>query len=269
MTDQLVTLLRRKVPPRLVELLRRRHARATHSGDDYEQSHPSKQTAVDIFRGEWSSQLPGGLRSGSIPLFADERIEWLSTKLNVSGANVLELGSLEGGHSYILEQLGAERVVAIEANRRTYLKCLVVKEIFGLRRVEFLCGDFVEYLRHSNATFDLCVASGVLYHMVDPVELLRLVARASDQLYLWTHYYDADRIRSNPRVAAHFPSDEGPPFRFEYRDVRETQTFCGSGGRFSYWLDRQGSSASSGSWVSTGSNSRSRSRSTSTGRPSP
>jgi SAM-dependent methyltransferase len=236
--DQLAAQVRRKVPPRLVDLLRRGGAPTTDEGDDYEESLPSNQTAVDIFRGEWTSQLPNGLRSGSIPLFADERIAWLGRKMSVKGANVLELGPLEGGHSYMLEHLGANRVVSVEANRRAFLRCLVVKEILGLRGVEFLCGDFVKYVRETEESFDLCIASGVLYHMPDPVELLRLVARVSDRLYLWTHYYDAERIRANPRVAAHFPSAEGPPFRFEYGAVRETQTFCGSGGRFSYWLDR-------------------------------
>jgi hypothetical protein len=208
-------------------------------GDEgYETSVPSKQTAVDIFRGEWSSRLPDGLRSGGVPLFADERIQWLADRVSLAGLNVLELGPLEGGHSYMLERFGAKRVVAVEANRRAYLRCLVVKEIFGLQRVEFVCGDFVEYLRQTDESFDLCLASGVLYHMRDPGEMLRLAARVTDRLYLWTHYYDAELVRRNPLVAAHFPSGDGPPFRFEYGDVRETQTFCGAGARFSNWLDR-------------------------------
>lgn len=199
---------------------------------------PSKQTAVDIFRGEWSSRLPDGLRSGEVPLFADDRIEWLAGRVSPAGLNVLELGPLEGGHSYMLERFGANRVVAVEANRRAFLRCLVVKEIFGLQRVEFVCGDLIEYLRQTDESFDLCLASGVLYHMRDPAQMLRLAARVSDRLYLWTHYYDAELVRGNPRVAAHFPSGDGPPFRFEYGDARETQTFCGGGARFSHWLDR-------------------------------
>ena len=204
----------------------------------YESSAPSKRSAVALFRGEWVSQLPDGLGGGSVPLFSDERIDWLGRQVDFKGLSVLELGPLEGGHSYMLERFGAGRIVAIEANRRAYLRCLVIKEIFGLRRVEFLCGDFVEYLRQTDETFDLCLASGVLYHMRKPDEMLRLAARASDRLYLWTHYYDADLIGANPQVAAHFPSTQGPPFRFEYRESRETATFCGSGGRHSNWLDR-------------------------------
>ena len=151
--------------------------------EGYEASFPSRQTAVDVFRGEWVSQLPG-LEGGEIPLFADDRIAWLTDRVAVTGKTVLELGPLEGGHSYMLHQGGAGRVLAVEANRRAFLKCLIVKETFGLDRVEFLCGDLLEYLRQSTERFDLCLASGVLYHMRDPIEMLRLAARACDQLFL-------------------------------------------------------------------------------------
>lgn len=206
--------------------------------EGYEASFPSRQTAVDVFRGEWVSQLPDGLHGGEIPLFADDRIAWLTDRVAVAGRTVLELGPLEGGHSYMLHEGGARRIVAVEANRRAYLKCLIVKDVFGLDRVEFLCGDLVEYLRGSDERFDLCLASGVLYHMRDPIEMLRHAGRASDRLYLWTHYYDQAVIRGNPDVSAHFPFNEGPPYRYEYGTVRATPTFCGGGDNYSYWLDR-------------------------------
>jgi hypothetical protein len=206
--------------------------------EGYEASPPSRQTAVDVFRGEWVSRLPDSLESGDVDLFAAEPISWLTDQVPIAGASVLELGPLEGGHSYMLHQQGASRIVAVEANRRAYLKCLIVKEVFGLDRVKFLCGDLVEYLRASDECFDLCLASGVLYHMRDPVEMLQLAAQASDRLYLWTHYYDQPLIQANTAVNAHFPSDEGPPYRYEYGAIRKTPTFCGGGEGYSYWLDR-------------------------------
>ena len=61
----------------------------------------------------------------------------------VTEKTILELGPLEGGHSYMLDRAGAAQVVAIEGNARAYLKCLIVKELLGLPRVQFLCGDSV------------------------------------------------------------------------------------------------------------------------------
>ncbi|MHB8594153.1 MAG: class I SAM-dependent methyltransferase, partial [Acidimicrobiales bacterium] len=124
---------------------------------------------------------------------------------------VLELGPLEGGHSYMLDCLGASGVTAIEANQRAYLRCLIAKELLGIPSARFLCGDFMAYLQDAvrrGASWDLCVAVGVLYHQKDPVSLLELATQVSDRLLLWTHYYDAEVIGRRPELAANFPSAE-------------------------------------------------------------
>ena len=89
----------------------------------YELRSPSDQTAIDIFDDSWSSHLPiEGTVSGSHPLFADGRIETLIEQFgSLKGLSVLELGPLEGGHSYMLEKAGAH-VTAIEANSSAYLR---------------------------------------------------------------------------------------------------------------------------------------------------
>jgi hypothetical protein len=217
---------------------------------DYARSAPSAQNALDIFKGDWLSALPvplTGLNAGSLPLFADERLRWGIQALGgVDGLRVLELGPLEGAHTWMLEQAGASSVVAIEANRRAYLKCLVVKELLGLQRARFLCGDFVEYLRDTSESFDLCLASGVLYHLADPAGLVARVARVAPRLFIWTQYYDQDAIARNPRVARRFTasapaSSEGfvhTLYRFEYRRSRVFTSFCGGPASSSCWMTR-------------------------------
>ena len=49
----------------------------------------------------------------------------------MAGKTVLELGPLEGAHTYQLHQRGAN-IVAVEASKQAYLKCLITKEIVGL-----------------------------------------------------------------------------------------------------------------------------------------
>jgi Protein of unknown function (DUF1698) len=82
---------------------------------------------------------------------------------------VLELGPLEGAHTYRLQQLGAGRILAIESNVEAYLKCLIVKEALGMKRAEFMLGDFTLYLQECTERFDLVFCCGVLYHMQDPL----------------------------------------------------------------------------------------------------
>ena len=164
------------------------------------------QNAVDIFKGRWASKLPEhlGVAAGEVPLFDDDRIRWMDERFGIRGKSVIELGPLEGGHSYMLEQHGAKRVVAIESNTQAYLRCLVVKELLELTHTRFLCADFVEHLKNLTERFDLCVASGVLYHMANPAELITLVSRSADAMLLWTHYYDREIVRRHPHLAHKF-----------------------------------------------------------------
>lgn len=218
--------------------------------DEYVMSTPSPQQALDIFKGEWSSKLPeclATLQAGSIPLFEDARIEWCVEQLGgVKGKTVLELGPLEAGHSYMLERSGAATIVSIEANKRAFLKCLIVKELLDLKRTRFLYGDFVEYLKTNQTKFDVCIASGVLYHMRNPAELIALACEISEQLFIWTHYYDQEIISKNLNLAHKFSSGilneyagfKHTLYRQDYKAALNWAGFCGGNETFSYWLDR-------------------------------
>lgn len=218
--------------------------------DKYCSGFPHEQNAVNIFKDEWSSELPGALKTlqaGSARLFEDERITWAIQQLRgVENKKVLELGPLEGGHAYLMQKEGAASVVSIEANPRAYLKCLIVKQILNLQRVEFLHGDFMEYLRSNAPSFDICLASGVLYHMKNPVELIALAAKHCSHLILWTHYYEKERCQSHPYLKSRFSKEmEGEYLHFKHRlychtyRIRSLKTFCGGPASSSYWMDRQ------------------------------
>jgi SAM-dependent methyltransferase len=166
----------------------------------FEQRRPSAQTATDVFKDRWASNLMpllGVTGTGKVHLFEnDARPQQAATALGqdgrIAGMTVLELGPLEGGHSYQLESLGAASITAVEANVEAYLKCLVVKEALALQNSRFLLGDIIEYLSSEPGRFDLVFCSGVLYHMADPLALIRAIANVTDRCFVWTHYYDPD-----------------------------------------------------------------------------
>jgi Protein of unknown function (DUF1698) len=217
--------------------------------DAYVHAAPSPQNAVDIFAGEWASRFPeplAGLDAGTVFLFEDERVAWALEHLgDVAGRSVLELGPLEGGHTWQMIRAGA-RVTAVEANTRAYLKCLIVKEVLKMGDARFLLGDFLAYLREGTPHYDICLASGVLYHMCDPVELIALLAPASDRLMLWTHIYDEEVISARPELARRFSAEhrsthqgfEHTLHRFEYAEALSAGGFCGGSARYSSWLTR-------------------------------
>ncbi len=218
--------------------------------DLYRQDLPSPANAVEIFEGDWSSFFPNHVgvdTGGFVPLFNDDRIAWMVERVGgVEGKRILELGPLEGGHTWSLEvRFGAAEIVAIEANQRAYLKCLVAKEILRSTRSRFLLGDFNQYMAESGERFDLVVACGVLYHMEDPARHIQLVCSSADAAFVWTHYYDEDIVQANPELAPKFTAEtevEVDGYRHvlhrqDYLDALGWGGFCGAGRRSANWLE--------------------------------
>ena len=216
----------------------------------YAKEAPSPQQALDIFKGEWASAFPApfdDLEAGSLPLFMDERAVWaLDTLGGCSGQNVLELGPLEGGHTYRLHQYGAASITAIEANPRAYLKCLIAKEILGLPRAKFLFGDFIEFLNSDPTQYGLIFSAGVLYHMRDPVGLIKLLSEHTKRLYMWTHYYDDEIIQASPYLSYRYTKQEAAEtagYRYtlnrqDYLHSLEVLGYSGGTAEYSNWLTR-------------------------------
>lgn len=218
----------------------------------YVQERPSPQAAVNLFRGEWASRLPppvDGLHAGTIDLPHDERIAWAIEHLGgVEGLRVVELGPLEASHTYMLEQAGAQSVRAIEGNAGAFLRCLIVKELVPLTRSTFQCGDFVAYLEQEQTPYDLCLASGVLYHMVEPVRLLQLVARCAPRAIIWSHYYERAIVEAHPRLRRRMRHEPRPAehvgyphmvHRHDYGYSLLAAGFCGGPSRYANWLSRE------------------------------
>lgn len=174
---------------------------------------PSPVNAVEIFSGEWASSFPAGFPPttalGSTPLFEDPRIHWANEVLRkfgrgIEGASVLELGPLEGGHTYMMSKLGAKEIVALEANTRAYLKCLVAKEVLGITRANFLLGDALPYLRNPPRRFDLGVACAFLNHLVEPVEVIERLAACCDAVFIWNVVHGPALFQKQPALESRF-----------------------------------------------------------------
>ncbi len=177
---------------------------------EYSKEAPTNQTIVNIFEGAWYSAFPDeyGIKAGSVRHFdyeVEPRVKWANGVLQsgLKGAKVLELGPFEAYNTWQLEDQGAASVLAIEANNLSYLKCLIVKEIVGIK-AHFLYGDFISYLEQSNEHFDVVWASGVLYHQTEPLHLLELISRITDKVFIHTHYYDQEVLSQMPGANAFF-----------------------------------------------------------------
>ena len=100
-------------------------------------SYPSAQNAADVFKDAWFSRLPDvdgvSLKTGKLGLSDDKNVRWANEQVGgFRGMQIIELGPLEGGHSYLLSHVGVEHVLAVEAN---------VLKHFGFTKVEIGCHD--------------------------------------------------------------------------------------------------------------------------------
>lgn len=217
--------------------------------DQYEQGMPTHQSAIDALSG-WNCTFPPelNLNAGNLPLYADDRIDWaLRTFGSIEGKTVLEVGPLEGMHTYMLHYHGAARIDAIEANRLCFLRCLVTKQILKIDNASFMLGDIQSWLTEREEVYDLTIASGVLYHMADPAEFLRLLAKRSNAVFIWTHFVleeampegDVRWLPFSGKVET--KSVDGIPVRYYERSYHHANTnasFCGGMKDRHFWMHR-------------------------------
>lgn len=217
--------------------------------DNYVDAAPSFQAAVDLIPG-WTSKLPEalGVVAGPLNLFEDGRIDWAEQQLGTFAAKrILELGPLEAAHTYQLLQKGAESILAIEANRLCFLKCLIVKELLDMKGARFLLGNFMPWMETDAKKWDVVWASGVLYHMPDPLRFLELVSARTDKLFIWTHY--ADEVAMPPGDPRRYAKVKVEQVKWNDRTLRlhrsgyynanENAAFMGGASSNPAWMEKE------------------------------
>lgn len=213
---------------------------------EFSSAYPSEQASLDVFKDKWASSMPAesGLAAGNLDHFNDERVTWADQILKLKNKRILELGPFEAYNTYQFEKLGAVHVTAIESSVENFLKCLVIKNAFNLN-AKFLHGDFEIY--EPDVVFDVVWASGVLYHLVRPIEFLERVLAWSNSVFLWTQYYDASILTPSHGGSANFSSANDKVVRFRGREIRlhwrsymehaNVTNFSGGSEQYSYWME--------------------------------
>ena len=91
------------------------------------------------------------------------------------------------------------------------------------------------------------LASGVVYHQKNPVELLSLLAGRARHLFIWTHYYDAQFVAARQDIGRYFEPQPLPNevagfahhlYRKRYAEALEWKGFCGGGDIDTSWLTK-------------------------------
>jgi SAM-dependent methyltransferase len=189
-TEQLVMACRKKGPVT-------RAAQKRLSPRDLEASTAGfHRSAIDNLKGWWSD-LPHYSTGLGKNLFehSEEVRRCLELLGGVQDFSVFEVGPRDGYHTYALERAGAT-VLAVEQNFDNYMRCLQVKNQYGLQS-KFLFGDADPVLSELDGWFDLVFLGGVVHRFKDPAARLQRILGKTDRVYVWTHVYDEVLVSSN------------------------------------------------------------------------
>jgi SAM-dependent methyltransferase len=132
---------------------------------------------------------------GAISAIGDRRITQFF-QFAPGASAILELGSLEGAHSFILGQHpGVKRVVALEGREANLRKARFLQGLLNIGNVEFTQAN----LEHGNlahfGAFDVIFCCGLLYHLPEPWKLIEQCPSIAPLLFLWTQYAPENEAR--------------------------------------------------------------------------
>lgn len=161
---------------------------------------------------------------------------------------ILELGPSDGYNTASLEVQGATDITSIEGNAGAFMRCLIMKNAFNLK-AKFLLGDFLAYMAEPETRFDLVYASGVLYHLLDPIAFLERCSEIAPYLFLWTFHYDPKVIAEHKYERLWFKATEnetkmwrGRAFTYHRRyyemSIVEGAKYAGGLTHYSHWLTK-------------------------------
>ncbi|MCB9072200.1 MAG: methyltransferase domain-containing protein [Bdellovibrionaceae bacterium] len=137
-------------------------------------------------------------KRASPQVIPDYRLAILQQRLPLSDKHVLEVGCFEGIHTIGLCQV-AKKVSAIDSRISNVVKTAVRCQFFSVQPEVFVFD--LEKMNTQNLSAlrcDVLHHIGVLYHLVDPVEQIRLFGEyVKDAVLLDTHYATEDMANAS------------------------------------------------------------------------
>jgi hypothetical protein len=125
---------------------------------------------------------------GGISAAGDARVEQFF-RFAPKAATILELGSLEGAHTFILaEHPSVRRVLALEGREANLRKARFVQELLRIRNAEFAQANLEQTDLAAFGKFDAVFCSGLLYHLPEPWKLIEQLPALAPVLFIWTQY---------------------------------------------------------------------------------
>lgn len=176
-----------------IDRLRRQQGDADQPGQDDEIQHEFEK------RGPWITRFAVGGKEygGNFNAMQDTRVEQFFESFP-NPERILELGSLEGGHSFSLaSRPSVKYVLGVEGRDFNVEKARFVQGLLKMTNVEFVTANLETTDLASHGEFDAVFCSGLLYHLPKPWELIERISRVSPNVFMWTHYTKEEDINTS------------------------------------------------------------------------
>lgn len=133
-------------------------------------------------------QIDGQNYGGDISAAGDSRVDQFF-QFVPTAATILELGPLEGAHTFMLaRRAGTKQVLALEGREANLRKARLVQELMNVGNVEFAQANLENCDLAAFGKFDAVFCSGVIYHLPEPWKLISQLPAVAPNLFIWTHY---------------------------------------------------------------------------------
>lgn len=133
-------------------------------------------------------EIDGRTYGGGISAAGDVRLERF-LRFAPHPGTILELGSLEGAHSFQLAQHpGVKRVLALEGREANLRKARFLQGLLQIHNVEFRQANLEETALATFGNFEAVFCCGLLYHLPEPWKLLAQLPAVAPLLFIWTQY---------------------------------------------------------------------------------
>ena len=133
-------------------------------------------------------RIDGRDYGGDISALGDPRVEQFC-RFAPMAETILELGSLEGAHTFgLAEHRGINRVLGLEGRGANLRKARLIQNLLGVRNAEFAQANLETSDLSAFGKFDAIFCSGLLYHLPEPWRLIEKLPAIAPKLFIWTHY---------------------------------------------------------------------------------
>ncbi len=159
-------------------------------------------------------RIDGADYGGAISAAGDPRVDQFF-RFAPTARTILELGSLEGAHTFMLaDRPGVKRVLALEGRELNLRKARFVQELLHVRNAEFAQVNLENNDLAAVGKFDAVFCSGLIYHLPEPWKLITELPAIAPKLFIWTHYAadsEADVVSDGLRGRIHVEGGASEP----------------------------------------------------------